>query len=435
MRKIAKKSFKLPVSLIAILLGLTILTYPHNAEASSPGVPGNNPELVFPVISDTQISNDSDLEKFNNALNQLNELSPNQDAFVFLGDLTDNGYTEQYDNAMEVYEENRQDGTQSLFAIGNHEYYNDANALESQERFLEKTGMDSLYYHKVIKDYDFVVMGEEDEGYFSKQQINWLDEQLSKAEQRDSKKPIFVFMHWPIEDTTYGSEWHVEPNGELLYETLEKYPQVVFFSGHTHYPVSDPKSIYQKDFTSVNTGSVNYMWTENGYLQGHLPPGHDEVSNGLLVEVYNNRVIIKRRGFHSNDWLGDPWVIKTPAKTNKFKYTSDRDNKKPYFKKGSSVSINQDKTTSTELYAEFQQASDNILVHSYQVTAVNKMTGETAKEYTAFSEYYKDSVPEKLELPISGLKPGNEYEINIKAIDAFGNISDESLTTVGNTKK
>ncbi|QDI92333.1 phosphatase [Salicibibacter halophilus] len=469
MNKIAKSPFKLPV---AILFGLTLLTFPHNTEASGPGntpgngppvsspgngppasvpgngppenvpgIPGDEPELVFPVISDTQIgretiSKDDDLEKFEESLNQLGEVVPNQDALVFLGDLTEHGSTDQYNYAMDIYDENKQDGIESLFAIGNHEYANDLSPEESQERFLDKTGMDSLYYHEVVNDYDFIVMGEEDYGYYSKEQIQWVDERLSKAEERDSEKPIFVFSHWPLEDTSYGSEWNLSPNGDFLYETLEKYPQVIHFAGHTHYPISDPRSIHQEDFTSVNTGSVNYMWTEDGYLQGELPPGHEEISNGLIVEVYDDEVVIERRGFHSNEWVGEPWVIDTPVETtDDFEYTSNRDNENPYFEKGSSATIIEDKTTSTELFVEFDQASDNLLVHSYEVTAIDKETDEAVTEYKAFSEYYKDPVPEKLELPINELEPDTDYEINVKAIDAFGNTSDESLTTIGKTSE
>lgn len=54
-----------------------------------------NPELVFPVISDVHIDDGSaaDMNKFRTAMDQLNKAAPKQDAFVVIGDLTDNTCT------------------------------------------------------------------------------------------------------------------------------------------------------------------------------------------------------------------------------------------------------------------------------------------------------------------------------------------------------
>ncbi len=55
-------------------------------------------------------------------------------------------------------------------------------------------------------------------------------------------------------------------------------------------------------------------------------------------------------------------------------------------------------------------------------------------EYLAFSEFYKDPVPDPLVLPIDGLKPETSYTVEVRAIDAFKNQSEGVLTTVGKTK-
>lgn len=36
-----------------------------------------------------------------------------------------------------------------------------------------------------------------------------------------------------------------------------QYPQVIDFSGHSHYPINAPTSIHQNYFTSLNTGSFD----------------------------------------------------------------------------------------------------------------------------------------------------------------------------------
>ncbi|MFC3885019.1 metallophosphoesterase [Bacillus songklensis] len=400
---------------------------------------GKEPELVFPVISDVHIkkSGTIDMQKFQDALQQLNEQAPKQDAFVVVGDLTDNGLQEEYDRFFSLYDVKKQPQAVSLFAIGNHDYRNGLSEADAQKRFLAETRMESIYYHKVIKGCHFIILGPESgltEGYYSNEQINWLGEQLKQAEEDNPKKPIFVFLHQPIKNTVFGSGGSTEINGELLYHTIKNYPQVIAFSGHTHFPLDDLRTIHQKDFTSVGTSSVSYIWTGPGYLQGELPPGYQNISQGLIVEVYKNKVVIKRRDFHKHDWTGEPWEINYPVKDDEFDYTETRDQIKPFFPKDASISIAEEKTTASSLEIKFTQAVDNLLLHSYKVTAKEKETGETVKEYKAFSEYYHDPVLALLTLPVQGLKADTAYVIEVTALDAFGNESENSLIIEAKTK-
>lgn len=405
--------------------------------AAKMGISNGKPDLIFPVISDVHIlkSGTNDLQKFGNALHQLNELVPKQDAFVVVGDLTENGMMEEYDRFMALFQAKKQEKAIPLFAIGNHDYWNGLSVPDAQKRFLQKTGMESIYYHKVIKGYHFIVLGTENgltEGYFSKQQIAWVDEQLKQAAQDNPQKPIFVFHHQPMKNTMYGSEWGFEENRDLLYNTFKKYPQVVSFSGHTHYPLDHPGAIHQKDFTSVETASLKDMWVEAGYLQGEMPPGANTFSQGLIVEVHGEKVKIHRQDFLQNEWVGEPWTIDRPSEKKSFKYTEMRDQRKPEFPKDARLSVLH--ATDTEIDILVPQANDNLLVHSYKIVAKSKQTGQTAKEVAAFSEFYRDPVPNPLVFPIKELQPGTSYRIEVTAIDAFGNSSEKALTTEGKTK-
>lgn len=432
MLKMYQKSVKLWLGVAIVIFGVGLILSPSNVEAGGPantkGDSGEEPNLVFPVISDTQIGRtEGGLGRFDNAMQQLNQLAPKQDAFVFIGDLTSHGYAKEYDDWVSIFNNRVQPQAEQLVGIGNHEYKASSPKVV-QQRFLDRTGMNSLYYHKNIQGYDFLMMGEERGYFYSKDQIQWLGDQLKQAEQRDADKPIFVFLHHGIKDTTYGTEdWYIDNNNQkLLRETLKKYPQVVLMAGHTHYPTSDPRSIYQKEYTAINTGSIAYMWTEKGYLQGSVPEA--EVSNGLLVKVFDDEVVIKRRNFTGERWVKDPWVIENPRKSKEdFEYTEDRDQEKPYFENDAEISVN--KVEAKSLNISFTQAFDNLLTHSYKVTAKNQKTGEIANQYKAFSEYYKGQVPNPLTLPINDLKPATTYDISVKAIDAFGNTSENMLTT------
>ena len=283
---------------------------------------GNKPELIFPVISDVHIYSDNhkNLEKFRTTLAQLNQVAPNQDAFVVVGDLTEYGEATQYDRFMSVYNHGKQSQTVSMMAMGNHDYWNGLSVADAQTLFLNKTGMEAIYFHKVIKGYHFIILGTEDgltEGTFSAKQIKWLEEQLKEAHADDSKKPIFVFHHQPIKGTVYGSEWGFSKNRDLFYDTLKPYPQVISFSGHTHYPLDDPRIIHQEDFTSIGTSTGAYLWLDAGRIQGEVPDGADFLNQALIVEVYANKVLLKRRDIHNNDWTGEPFEISYPANKRK----------------------------------------------------------------------------------------------------------------------
>lgn len=400
----------------------------------------NNSKLIFPVISDIHIHsdhNDNDnLEKFITTLDQLNQVAPKQDAFVVVGDLTESGDISEYDKFMNAYNTRKQPTAVSLIAIGNHDYWNGLSVEDAQERFFEKTGMNSIYHHKVINGYHFIILGTEDgitEGTYSSNQIEWLGEQLRKANADDPSKPIFVFHHQPMINTIYGSEWGFSENRDLFYNTLKEYPQVIAFSGHTHYPLDDPRIIHQKDFTSIGTSTGAYLFLENGRVQGEIPEGANFQNQALIVEVYDSEVLIHRRDIHKNDWVGEPFAISYPAYKQTFNYTESGDKKAPFFKPDSMLSIDHEKTTATSLTIIFTQAIDNLLVHDYKVVVKKAKTGEIANQFLAFSEFYKDPVPNPLTLSLDELQPNTFYQIEVHALDSYGNVSSNSLNVLGRT--
>jgi len=437
-RSFLKKTTQVAGAAVAVSLTGTLNAIPVSAKIKS-SVMKPKANLVFPVISDVHIMKDSGgtLNKFEETMKQLNKHVPNRDAFVVVGDLTEAGYEEEYDRFMSVYNQGDKSGVVSMFAIGNHDYWNGLSVKKAQQLFLKKTGMESMYYHKIVKGYHFIILATEDgltEGTFTKEQIKWLDEQLQVAQEDDPEKPIFVFHHQPIKGTIYGSEWGFNLNRDLFYDTLSKYPRVISFSGHTHYPLDDPRIIHQKDFTAIGTSTGKDLWLENGRIQGNYPEGGDFLNQALIVEVLDDKVIIHRRDIHNNDWTGESFEIELlppEAGHNGFKYTEDRDQIPPYFTDNAMTTIDKKKITNTSLTLILTQAKDNLLVHDYRIVA--KAEGEEEKEYLAFSEFYKDPVPNPIGITVNGLKPNTVYEFDVYALDAFGNESKDSLSTMGKT--
>src|SRR5699024_11908468 len=104
--------------------------------------------------------------------------------------------------------------------------------------------------------------------------------------------------------------------------------------GHTHYPLEDPRIIHQKDFTSIGASTSKDLYLEKGRLQGTHPEDGDFLNQALIVEVFDESVIIHRRNIHSIDWAGEPFEIiylSDESPQEKFKYIDDRDKTQPYF--------------------------------------------------------------------------------------------------------
>lgn len=289
----------------------------------------NELNLQLAVISDTHIDTKLKFpklsDKLKNALTDLNEVAPNYDVIAINGDMTNNGLTDEYDLFQTIFQANKNPNAEEFITIGNHEWLesdNNPSVTDAQlkERFLSKMNVPNLYYDKWIKGYHFITIAgeksrstmqaeygssEKDSAYISNEQFQWLEKTLK--EDSDSNKPIFVFFHQPITNTVYGSEWGAGLEDQKLLALLKKYPRVILFSGHSHYPLNNPESIVQDGITMVNTSAVAYTYTpedQENYKQ----------SQGYVVNVYDDRVELKAREFSDGTWIRTV-TIPIPKKT------------------------------------------------------------------------------------------------------------------------
>ncbi|MBP1962795.1 LamG-like jellyroll fold domain-containing protein [Paenibacillus aceris] len=384
--------------------------------------------LVFPVISDLQMGNRAtDAPKFEQAMDQLRTLVPDYDAIAIAGDLTEHGSNSEYDSVMSIFNRKKVPSAANLFVIGNHEYINGLTPQLAQDRFEQKTGTENYFYDKWINGFHFIMLGTEDstrDGKMSDSQIAWLEQKL--AENADPNKPIFVFHHQHIKDTVYGSDLWGYFNTKL-YNALSKYPQVVTFTGHSHYPIDDPRSIHQQDFTSLGTSAISYPELEPGKIQGNFPDDH--IMQGLIVEVQDGQVVIKRRDFHANKWTGEDYIVRYPADKSMFTYTNNRDQVKPVFPASAQASVDPSSVQAQKVKLKFDQATDNLMVHSYEINMIKADSNVQSMSQKAFSEWYYDPVPSSLSLDIAGLRPNTPYRAEIWALDSFNNRSNTALTT------
>ncbi|WP_028548382.1 metallophosphoesterase family protein [Paenibacillus sp. UNC451MF] len=299
------------------------------------------PDLTFSVLSDLHIQawDTHSQDKFINALNDLNQINSTSDALILNGDLTD-GRQEDYDKLKKLLD--RSSHPQAVYSnIGNHEFYqawhgstrqwseasfpNGETEKDSIERFLKFNGESEVYYEKQLQGYSFIFLGSEqyrqsnadnlEDAYLSQIQLEWLKTVLKKA--AASEKPIFVFLHQPLPNTVSGTTaCCVNNRGVIQHEELNKilsaYPQVILFTGHTHWELKLPKAFVYNKYLMVNTSSVEQPWT--GDASGAEKPLEPEASEGLYVEARNNSVTIRGRDFNKQNWIPEAHYVITYKK-------------------------------------------------------------------------------------------------------------------------
>lgn len=217
------------------------------------------------IISDTQLppteealKNDDKYVK--NLENALTVFKKNDvDMILFAGDIGDLGTYfafETYNNTINKVYGDDKPIIQTI--MGNHDFWNkDASTAINHIKAFEKTMNQSPWTHYVVNGFHFI--GASPNCGMMKRDyvltVRWLEKELDAASKASNGKPIFVTTHNQPKDTCYGSdEW----GDSSLNEVLSKYPNVVLFGGHSHYSVLDERTIWQGDYTVIQTQSLSY---------------------------------------------------------------------------------------------------------------------------------------------------------------------------------
>ncbi|MDI4650195.1 S-layer homology domain-containing protein [Cohnella hashimotonis] len=414
---------------------------------------GNNPDgepfLTFPVVSDTHVGiEDVSVDaaaKFEQALQVYRSLG-SYDALVVDGDMTDAGTIAQYDSAMSILEANKLKGAKPIIVPGNHEYYAAGDELggdkyAAAKRFYEETGMDAdgyaaenvdkatenagVFYDTWVKGYHFIVV-DHDRSAMSDAKYAWLKKEIAtdeKGNSADPKKPVFVLMHYPYKNTTYGSEgagWNNPAEYAKFKAVMAAYPNAMLFTGHTHYTLDHPNTINADDgFIRVNDGSTAFVQA-GGYSNDSDIYLDKTVSQGLLVKVYDDKVVIERRELDKQGAvIGTPYAIDlaSPIQSAK-KYTTDT--AAPAFAAGAKLNVSAVGASSATF--NWPKATDDTKVDSYIVTVNGKLIGAPS----VISPYDETSTHT---FAAKGLKPNTDYTVSVKARDAYGKESAPIVST------
>jgi hypothetical protein len=283
--------------------------------------------------------------------------------------------------------------------------------------------------HEVIKGYHFIGISlTAYSGYTD--QIEWVEQELQKAAADAPEKPIFVQMHYHAANTVYGSDlWGASD----LNEIFEKYPQIIHFSGHSHYPINDPRSIWQEKYTALGCGTLSYFELEPGMIYGSIPPKAEDAFQFYIVEILeDDTVVVKAYDGITQNFFDLEHKIEPPFVPENFVYTKERANrsKKPAFGPDAEIKIHTIGDTAVSL--TIPQAMGGEPVHSYRFDFYAE--DELKMSASIWSEFYFVDMPKTLTQEFTNLTPKTPYKVRVTAMNSWGKESDEPLTTEFITK-
>jgi hypothetical protein len=243
-----------------------------------------------------------------------------------------------------------------------------------------------------------------------------------------------VFIHVPNVNTSYGS-WHTGTLADggwatdVFKSTLDQYPQAVVFSGHTHYPIGDPRSIYQDKFTAVNTASTTYSEVEPqiNLNTGTFPDQYQNVTEGLIVKVLDNQnVELQRWDTYRNQEIFPQWILKAPHDGSQFTYKNRNGGTPPTFQADDKPNVQY--LTDNSCNVAFKQATDDEVVQ-YYIVAILDQNDNNVKQVNVFSGFYLNAaMPDSINVTVDGLDKNTTCTAKVTAVDSYRQLS-KSINT------
>ena len=292
-----------------------------------------NPNLTFGVISDIHLTTPESTATLERALRCFRDRDV--DAVMVCGDITDwgirSGLKYFNDTWNRVFPGGKgRNGVEvvKLATTGNHDFegwrYGDmtmemhANGYSEDDAIVKTGGMKSAWETAFNEPYDGIRVRTV-KGY-SFVSCEWdsiakgSDFLTQNASRFKDGKPFFYFQHLPIQGTTPDSFGGWVDKGPT-FKTLQEFPNAVAFTGHTHRPFYDERSVWQENFTAFAVPSLSYTSFPPGHENGGrarngtatnvmpmIPSRRDFTdAAGYVVSVYDNKMVVERRDFRQGN--------------------------------------------------------------------------------------------------------------------------------------
>lgn len=342
------------------------------------------------------------------------------DAVLIAGDVTDMGTKIAFGSIKAATLPVLKGDTQFLATISTS--HDDRTIGKSSLELYEDIMGQETDFHRVINGFHFIgISASKIEGeHYSDYQKKWLVEELDKAVADDPDKPIFVLQHEHISNTVYGSSdfegWGMPDFAEIL----KNYPQVVDFSGHSHYPNNDPRSIWQGEYTAIGTGGLYYAEITVDDVKTVHPAGYRFASTFWVVEVdAANRIRLRAVDLNSHEYLCE-YILNSPFERSFTPEQQKARSSAPAFVENAKI-----KVRSKKIVCDAAQSTDGMPIFIYRAYAVDSQGNRTPVGKTV-PKYYRANVPGTVSITLENL-PDGDYTLEVVAENCYG-IQSEPLT-------
>ena len=338
------------------------------------------------------------------------------DGFFGLGDFSSVGGEGDYVNYVRTLKEHVHEETVCINIHGNHEFKDD----NYREYFINNFGYDPDTVTEINGFSCIAFSGERGatEWTFTPKSLKWLKSSIKEAEAKADGKPVFVFQHPHPFGTVYGSSVWCDPQLNLIFHG---HSNIVDFSGHSHFPLNDPRSINQSTYTAVGCGAMATFELDNNYIPGQHPDGYDPAAQMCIIEADSDGSV-RVRGY---DLLSDTYFcdyyIDDVNDTGNYAYTyrnMKANDSAPVFDEGTSARAF--RNDNGEWVISFDEAHSNFIVHEYKVKIKN------SKGLTVFSENFVDDYfviddddTADFRIGTDTLESGQSYTLRVRAESAY----------------
>ena len=419
----------------------------------------NNIVLSLGVVSDVHINQQAQANKWKSALQQLKAKALENDAngmagVLVVGDLID----QPVNNQLSLFKstlESEIDVTKTpmIYTIGNHDVpnYAWASTMVSDVAYMRNMFGDDYFQtdqdqemrtkyearHCVIGDYHILAISPNGDSpiAYDPTAVTWLDNQLAAITSAEPEKYVIVLTHPMIKNTVYGSRLGEEGGiwestlphywaTDVLTPVLRKYPQAVVFGGHLHFPLNDPRSVWQGDFSVFGCASVRYMALENGKYEdmssATVMKDCNEFSQGNLLQFdASGNMRVLRMDFHNKDVIGEPIVSSYPT-SDKGHLTKYNHTTRSLANAAPSLSTLSVDVADGAATAKWAAGTDDEFVHHYVLTLRKGGAVVTTKKILAdFYKSAKTSGMKKEWTRSLGNVSDGTYELTLEAFDSW----------------
>ncbi len=388
------------------------------------------PVIRFVASSDSHIKEDSNMtaDRIGKMMDLAYERAGEDenyrevDALLVVGDLTNDGTVPEFEKFSNAVRSSLRDDTRFLGVVAkNHDGWGDMNRREMRGLYSSLTGNEPDF-HVVINGYHFIGLSASpsDASHYDAKQLIWLKKQLDEAVKDDPEKPVFVMHHEGPRNTVYGSYtsegWGVPHFGPIL----NLYPQVVDFSGHSHYPLNDPRTVWQGRYTAIGTGALYYVELDIDGQSSYDPPDCYEVATCWLIELdARNRMRMTGIDVNENEVLCQ-YLIENPAKECNRPLTPAKRKlaaKAPEFEEGAAITA-EPTVNGCKVTVPAARSTDGMPVVLYRAYATDKLGALVEKVWT-LPKYYRAVEENEIVLNLEGLNEG-EFTVYVVAENAYG---------------